>query len=503
MSNRLKGLSTERFFDYFEEISRIPRGSGNTRQISDYCMEFARAHRLEAVQDQMGNIYIRKEASPGREQEPGILLQGHLDMVTEQKPGSTIDMKTEGLTLQVEGDYISAADTTLGGDDGIAIAYALSILDDAELSHPMLEVIFTVDEEIGLLGAQGMELPAVQAKYMLNLDSEEHGVLWAGCAGGMTALCQLPVVREGFTGRRAVLRISGLIGGHSGTEIDKERGNAVLLLGTVLRELKQKCLFAISDLHGGLKDNAIPRDAEAVLLFDLQAQYLADTGQISAPDAAYTAEKMREISERISELETEFRSQYVSADPDISLLLEWQEESYEETCDFADTDKLIFFLNMVPNGIQHMEQQIPGLVETSLNLGVFRMASDRMEAYISVRSSVDSRKRELGKKLACLIEMLGGDYSESGDYPGWKVDPVSHLRDEMCRIYEELFGTRPKVAAVHAGLECGYFKEKYPWLDIISFGPDILNIHTTEEKMSISSCNAMYGYLKRLITDLR
>lgn len=503
MCSVLKGLSPYRFMDYFEEICKIPHGSGNTKAISDYCVSFAKKHGLFYLQDAMGNVYIRKEATSGREQDGGILLQGHLDMVTEQTPESKINMEQEGLRLAVDGDYIYAQNTTLGGDDGIAIAYALAVLEDQSLSHPVIEAVFTVDEEIGLLGAQGMQLPTVTAKYMLNLDSEEQGVLWVGCAGGMTAQCRLPFATESFNGTKAVLRISGLIGGHSGAEIDKERGNAAILLGNALYKIKKHCLFALKDLHGGFKDNAIPREAEAVLLFDMQAQYFAETNTIVGMSQTYKETKMQEISDAVAALEETLQKQFLVSDPNIRLTLSWEGEGYETVCDLADTDKIIFFLNMLPNGVQHMSPQIPELVETSLNLGVLALKEDFLDACISVRSSVESRKQDFGIRLQYLTENLGGDYSASGNYPGWAYEANSHLRDVMCTVYKEMFGEVPNVAAVHAGLECGYFKQRYPWLDIVSFGPNILNIHTTEEKMSVSSCNAMYEYLLKILETVK
>jgi dipeptidase D len=503
MQTVLGGLSQYTFFRYFEEISRIPRGSGNTKAISDYCVQFAQKHHLWYVQDALGNVYMRKDASRGRELDGGILLQGHLDMVTEKKPSCSKNMATQGLELAVDGDFLYAKDTTLGGDDGIAIAYALAILADDSISHPTLEVVFTVDEEIGMLGAQGMDLPEITARYMLNMDSEEQGVLWVGCAGGMTAHCNLPVVRESFYGTAAKIKVEGLTGGHSGSEINKERANACIVLGQILFELRQKCLFAIEEVNGGLKDNAIPRQAQAEIIFDLQAQHLVETSLNEKIEESYKQMKQQKLALTVKEIAGKVQSQYALTEPDLKISLEWEGERNGNACDYADTDHIIFYLRMVPNGVQNMSVSVPELVETSLNLGVMSTTREKICIQHSIRSSVESRKWDLEKKVQYLTESLGGDCYVEGDYPGWNYEKESVLRDTMRQVYTDMFGQAPQVAAVHAGLECGYFKAKYPHLDIVSFGPNIYDIHTTEEKMSISSCNEMYVYLIKLLEVLK
>lgn len=485
----LDKLKPERVFYYFREISSIPRGSGNTKQISDYCVSFAKMHNLSYIQDSYNNIIIKKSATKGRESDAGVILQGHLDMVTEKKQDSKHDFNKDGLKLMVEGDYIYAEDTTLGADDGIAIAYALAILEDENISHPSLEAIFTVDEEIGLLGAKSIDLSTVTGKYLLNIDSEEESTLLVGCAGGLTAKCTIPVFFQEIDKtndlEKLEITVCGLKGGHSGTEIKKERGNADILLGRVLFELTDKISdIGLIDIYGGTKDNAIPRSATAKLI--VPKNLLSEIKEI--------INKLGEtINNELSIIENEV----------IFKVNNYEMNNKEKVLDYKSFTKVIFFLMETPNGVINMDKFIDGLVETSLNLGILELNDGYLLAKFSVRSSVKSRKMALSCKLGMLVELLGGEYEAEGEYPEWTYRKQSNLRDLMSKLYKEIFNREPVLETIHAGVECGYFIEKIGDIDAVSFGPDIYDIHTTEEKMSISSVKRVYEYILLILEYIR
>lgn len=479
----LKNLQPERVFYYFEEITKIPHGSGNTKQISDYLVDFAREHGLKYIQDENNNVIIFKDASKGYEKSPSVILQGHMDMVCEKMPGSSHDFMKDPLELVVEGDYVSAKDTTLGGDDGIAVAYALAILEDETLSHPALEVLITVDEEIGLLGAAALDTTSLKGRYLINLDSEEEGYLWVGCAGGLTAQTSIPVKYQEAVGDKYEVRVSGLLGGHSGSEIDKNRANATLLLGRFLFEARDKGQYVLAELEGGQKDNAIPRTARALILAD-----------------SHTGEELQKFAEEFTE---NLRKEYSGSDEGITVTVENRGEGREPVLHPVSQEKILFFLLQYPNGIQKMCGYMEELVETSCNLGIAKLTSEDFQCSASVRSSVATEKKALADKIAYLTEFLGGEYKAQGDYPAWEYKQDSRLRPYMVNIYEKLFHTRPEVRVIHAGLECGLFYEKIPGLDCVSLGPDMKDIHTTEEKLSISSVQKVWEYLIEVLKNMK
>ncbi|MDY5578026.1 MAG: aminoacyl-histidine dipeptidase [Lachnospiraceae bacterium] len=473
-------LKPEKVFYYFEEISKIPRGSGNTREISDYCVAFAKKRNLEVYQDAWNNVIIRKQSSAGRENERGIIIQGHLDMVTEKVPGSKHDFYKDPIELMVEGEYLTAKDTTLGADDGIAVAIALAILDDEELSHPQLEVIFTTDEETGMDGAMNIDLSCITGSYVLNLDSEDEGIFTAGCAGGAKVHTVIPLSGIKKQGTVFSLTVRGLKGGHSGVEIDKERANANILMGRILGDfLGSYGEIGIISVTGGGKDNAIPRMCVTRFVGEHQ--------------------KAEAYAGKIKDLEKVIREEYATSDPDISFLLSIEGEGSEEVLDRKSTEKLLMYLNFVPNGIRAMSQDIPGLVETSANLGIFDLNQTRLESCTSVRSSVHSRKQHLISQLSMLAGYLGGEVTVTGDYPEWSFKKQSRLREKMTELYRDMFQEEPKINVIHAGLECGYLLQKNPKLDIISFGPQMYDIHTSEEKLSIPSTEKIYRFVRALI----
>lgn len=477
----LENLEPKKVFHYFEEICSIPHGSRNTKQISDYLVDFAKAHGLTYYQDELNNVIIIKEASKGYENAEPVIIQGHMDMVCEKEKGCDINFEKEGLRLYVDGDFVKAKDTTLGGDDGIAVAYALAILDSDELAHPRLEVVITVDEEIGMLGAIDIDLSMLKGHTMLNLDSDEEGHFLTSCAGGMSMITELPVKRVSQSGLKMLLTVTGLEGGHSGSEIHKEHGNANILMGRLLKQIMDITPFGIISMDGGLKDNAIPRECNCEILLPEES-----------------ADAVMQVAEALDQA---FKNEFCVSDAKVEVLCKKEEVCETKMLDYTSVHKVIFYLRTVPNGVQHMSMMMPGLVETSLNLGILNLKDDMFETVTSVRSSVSTRKEDLKDQVTQLVEMLGGEVTIEGDYPAWEYQPNSKMRDTIAEIYRELFGKEAIFEAIHAGLECGLFSEKIPNLDCVSFGPMNYDIHTPKERLSISSTERMWKliveYLKR------
>lgn len=472
----LDQLEPKNVFRFFEEMCAIPRGSYNTKAVSDWCVAFAKARGLEHYQDEMNNVILIKEASAGYEEAEPVILQGHLDMVCEKAPGCEKDMAREGLDLAVEGDYIYAEGTTLGGDDGIAVAMALAALDDDSLPHPRLEVILTTEEEVGMDGAMALDVSPIRGRKMLNLDSEAEGIFTVSCAGGSMAACGLPVARAPFGGDILRVQVEGLTGGHSGAEIHKGRANASMLLGRLLLAMAAETELRLVSADGGLKDNAIPVAAEAVV-------------------AAADGRKAKAAAERMAAC---FQVEYRRSDPMLTVTAEEAAAAWLPM-DAASTERTLCLLACAPNGVQTMSQDIHGLVQTSLNLGILKTEENAVTASFCIRSSVDSEKEMLKDRLACLLAQLGGRVSFSGEYPGWAYRPDSPLRELMTEVYREQYGREPKVEAIHAGLECGLLAGKLPGLDCVSIGPDLLEIHTPREKMSISSVQRVWAFVREVL----
>lgn len=477
----LEHLEPARVFYYFEALSAIPHGSRNTKAISDYCVSFAREHGLQCHQDEVNNVIIVKEATPGYEDAGTVILQGHLDMVCEKALDCTLDMEREGLELAVEGDSVLAKGTTLGGDDGIAVAMALAVLESDTLAHPRLEAVFTVDEEIGMLGATALDGSLLRGRRLINIDSEIEGILTVSCAGGVIAKAELPLARESVTGPVYTVTVDGLLGGHSGIEIDKGRGMANELLGRFLCALNRRAEFRLVSCAGGLKDNAIAREASARLV-------CGDEAVIRALAA---------------ELDEAFRKELAVADPQVRLTLTGGGEETVSAMDEASTCRVVHYLALSPSGAQVMSRDIPGLVQTSLNLGILSTEETKVTATYCVRSSVASQKQMLVDRLADLAAAAGGVLSCAGDYPAWEYQKESALRDIMVEVFRRQYGHDPKVDAVHAGLECGILCGKLEGLDCVSIGPDLTKIHTSSERMSISSVQRVWNYLVEVLRCCR
>ncbi|MCM1057142.1 MAG: aminoacyl-histidine dipeptidase [Firmicutes bacterium] len=506
----LSDLEPKNVFRFFEEIAGIPHGSGNVGQISDYLADFARERNLFFIQDELKNVIIVKEATPGYEQEPGVILQGHMDMVAVKKPDCSIDMKKEGLQLAVDGDKIYAKGTSLGGDDGIAVAYSLALLDSDTISHPKLEVIITVDEEVGMDGARGIDLSMLTGSRMINLDSEEEGIFLTSCAGGARVKCRVPLEksmkvtnletpggsREAVSGGGAFaenaagsgeysayeVTVGGLLGGHSGGEIHKERGNSNCLFGRLLGRLCEKMPVALVKVQGGLADNAIPRETRGTL--------------------AIREKDSEAFASVLDTVEKEIRAELSVKDPGVFIKAEKKGQCDLNRSAVEGTKRAADFLCGLPNGVQAMSADMPGLVETSLNLGILEyeeVVSGEFLAEFSVRSSIESAKNALIGKLRAVTKLAGGTVTVTGDYPGWRFRKDSPLREKMIRVYDKMYGKAPAVEAIHAGLECGILGSKIPDLDCVSIGPDMRDIHTTEETLSISSTGRVWEYLVRLL----
>ena len=477
----LEHLQPERVFYYFEKICQIPHGSGNTKQISDFSVDFAKEHGLEYYQDADNNVIIIKEASAGYEDAEPVILQGHMDMVCEKTADCTKDMATEGLDVYVDGEYVCAKNTTLGGDDGIAVAMALAILEDDTLEHPRVEAVFTVDEEIGLLGAGSIDVSPLKGKMMINIDSEDEGIFTVSCAGGNTSDCRLPIHTNDYEGIAYTLEITGCKGGHSGVEIDKGRSNPNVLMGRLLQEIQRGASLQIVSVDGGLKDNAIPVQSKAVIVCEQEIVVKA------------SVEHMQKV----------FSNEYATADPDIKITLIKEENAKVKVTDPVSTDKIICMLICMPNGIQSMSMDIDGLVQTSLNIGIVETKENYFRMSFCVRSSVDSEREMLNRRIEALMAQLSGTMKIDGDYPGWEYKKDSTLRELMIDVFKDQYGTKPKVEAIHAGLECGMFAGKIPGLDCVSIGPDLRQIHTVRESMNIPSVQRVYAFVLEVLKRMK
>ena len=477
----LENCEPKRVFHYFEEICKIPHGSGNTKQISDFLVKFAEDHGFKYVQDELNNVVIYKPGTPGYENSPTVIIQGHMDMVCEKRPDVDHDFTKDPLNISVKDGYVTANGTTLGGDDGIAVAYGLALLESTELAHPALEVLITVDEEIGLLGAEGFDCSALKGKRLINLDSEAEGSLWISCAGGLSGISTIPVQRVEAEGQKAAVKITGLMGGHSGAEIDKKRANANVLMGRFLYTLQKEAAYEIISLAGGQKDNAITREADAELLVE-------DVNAVKA-----CAEKVQKG----------FREEYAGTDEGITIEITDLGASSARVLHPTSREKVLFFLMEVPFGIQKMSGSIDGLVETSTNIGIVKLGEDEFLGSSSVRSSVEAAGAALSDKICYLTEFLGGDYTVQGAYPAWEYRKDSPLRDQMVEVYEEMYGEKPNVVAIHAGLECGLFYKKIEGLDCVSLGPNMKDIHTSEEVLDVASTERVWKYLVKVLESLK
>lgn len=548
----LEKLQPTEVFKWFEEICNIPHGSGNVKKISNFLVKFAKERDLYVRQDKELNVIIKKPGTKGYEDHEPVILQGHMDMVAVSEKGAKINMEKDPLKVQTDGEFIWADKTSLGGDDGIAVAYALALLDSKDIPHPPLEVIITTDEETGMCGAMALKCDDITAKRMINIDNEEEGAMIVSCAGGARFHGYLPITRENKSGIKVKIHVKGLQGGHSGEMIVKGRGNANVIMGRLLLEITDALEVGIISLNGGVADNAIASDCEAeLLLMGLASQM---HGNIKGPDVSFFS-LFGKLSSIAYKVESELKAELGSRDPDLSIVVEEVVETslppeetdisnmasvnldssvdaFTETHEkrevvsgvipCADVIELARCICAMPNGVQTMSASIEGLVETSLNLGILKIVNSNMgaiegkgaasqssgtveEAFLldySVRSSVAPAKEMLLKKLEILIESFDGIYETTGEYPGWAYAEQSPLRDKMAEVFKKLYQKDIRIEAIHAGLECGLFSEKIPGLDCVSIGPDMQDIHSTGEKLSVASTKRTWEYLCAVLKEL-
>lgn len=481
----ISSLKPENVWRYFDEICSIPHGSGNTRQISDYCAAFTKTHGLRYRQESCGNVIIWKKATPGYEDADTVMLQGHMDMVAVRTEDCEIDMQTEGLCPAVteDGAWVYAEGTSLGGDDGIAIAYALAILADDTLQHPPLEAVFTVDEEIGLLGAAALDASDLKSRILLNMDSEDDGIFLTSCAGGATFSCYAPAPREEKKGAVYEWKVSGLKGGHSGGEIHLGRLNANLLFGRFLAQIGEAVEFSVGDFSGGEKDNAIPNQCRAILA-------------VSEKEAGNLEREASVFFESV-------QAEYAAVEPGMSLTLTRKECGIASVLTGAGKRTLTMLLEHMPSGVLRMMPEIPDMVQTSLNLGILHLGESEMSLTYSVRSASATEKEWLLKRMRDMAELAGARWETGGVYPAWEYKPGSEIQKIMSDIYEELTGEKPVLTGIHAGVECGLISEKISGIDCISYGPQMRDIHTTRERLNIASVQKNYELTVRVLQALR
>ncbi len=475
--NKLSNIDFDRIFYYFDKICSIPHGSGNMDKISEFCIEFARANNLKVIRDDANNVIIYKNASKGCENKSPIILQGHLDMVCQANEDTKIDFDTDSIKTYISGDYIKANGTTLGADNGIAVAMILAILESDSYSHPPIEAVFTTDEEIGMIGASKLDFKALSGKRMINIDAEDPKTLTVSCAGGSDFLMYLPIHKKTATGKKATLSVRGLKGGHSGIEINKGRLNANILMGRILNEVSKDISFDIISINGGDKANAIPRTSSAEILIYNEEEFNKKLENC-----------IDEICNEISEREKEF-----------SYNLIYETSGEYEIISSEHKNKLIYTLLCVPNGVVDMSVQIENLVETSLNLGILKTFKEKVMFHFALRSNKESSLYFLEERMKTFAKNSDFEYETFGHYPPWEYKDDSKLQNIYKNEYKAMFNENPEVVAIHAGLECGLFASNIDDFDCIAIGPEILDAHTTSERLKISSAKEIFCILLNVL----
>ena len=476
---KLAGLEPANVFGYFEKICSIPHGSRNTTLIADYLVEFAKEHEIRYIRDDSNNVIFFQEGTCGMEDHAPVIIQGHSDMVCEKDADCTIDMAVEGLDVTHDGQYVFAKGTTLGGDDGIALALAMAVLADKSIPHPPLEVVVTVDEEIGMLGADAIDLSMLKGRTLINIDSEEEGIFTVSCAGGCRATLTMDVERRAVYGPCIRLNVDGLKSGHSGVDINKNRANANKVMGEFMSRIQKLMPLCLTSYSGGTKDNVITKSCQATLVA--------------------MGTNLERINDIAAELQAEIRQQY--DEPDATVQAFDVDALGGNALTTESTAKVISLLCSMPDGVQTWSRDIEGLVQTSLNLGIAKLG-DRFSLTTATRSSVNAEKMELVEKLQKLADMQGCTMTTVGNYPAWEYKKDSELRDTMVKVYTDMFGKAPEIVAIHAGLECGLLSEKLPGLDCVSIGPEMHDIHTSREKLGIASTERTWKFLLEVLKNL-
>lgn len=483
--NILQNLEPKNVFRYFEEISQIPRSSGNEKQISDYLVNVAKGLNLEVIQDEALNVIIKKPGTKGYENSPIVIIQGHMDMVCEKNKGTDHDFSKDPIKLRIIEDMIYATDTTLGADNGIAVAYALALLDSTDIPHPPLEILITTDEETGMSGAMAVSKEHINGKILINIDNEEEGDLLVSCAGGVRSKFNLQAEIETLDELNKLVEVSirGLKGGHSGMGIIKERGNSNKLIGRVLKDLLNEVDFRMISLNGGSKDNAIPRESDAII--------------------AIRDEDLELVKETLAKWQEIFLHELRVQDPDIKILLNEEVEQVEEGFTKESTEKAINLLVLIPNGIRTKSFEIENLVQSSSNLGVVKTINNKVKYDSAVRSSIKTLKNQLIEESRAISEIIGCDFRTVADYPEWEFNPESKVRELFKDVYKRMYGKEANIVAIHAGVECGLLSRNLGGLDMISFGPDMYDVHTPQEHLNIKSVSNMWDFLKEVLKELK
>ena len=481
----LEGVNPERVMYYFEEISRIPRCSFDEQRISDYLADVGRGLGLKVIQDEALNVIIKKPAYKGYENSPTVVLQGHMDMVGEKTNNSDHDFSKDPIKLEIEGDYIIAKETTLGADNGIAVAMSLAILESKDIPHPALEVLITANEESGMGGAIALDPKNIDGEILINIDSDTEGTILVSCAGGERNIITIPIEWDKLPKNKELytLTVDGLIGGHSGVDIDKGRGNSNKIIGRVLDRLIGVTDIELQDIIGGSKSNAIPRFASAVV--------------------GISSDKIEAVQNKIIEIENELKYELSSKDKDIELRLEKLAGNKDEVFSKSTREKIIKALMLLPNGVQTMSGDIEGLVESSNNLGVVNTTENTVTIELAMRSSVGSLKTYIANQIRLISETIGTQWESSSSYPAWEYSKESYIREIFKSVYKDMNGKDINIAAIHAGLECGLFKEKFADMDMVSFGPNMYGLHAPGENLSISSTERTYNLLLKVLKEIK
>jgi len=484
MNYVLDGLKPQNVMRYFELLTRIPRGSGNEQEVSDYLVNFAKNLNLEVIQDNHNNIIIKKPATKGYEDAPSVILQGHMDIVCVKEEGLEFDFEKDAIDIYVEGDFIKTRGTTLGADNGIAVAMAMAILYDDSLEHPAITALITTAEETGMDGVLGLETGIVKGDILINIDSEEEGTALASCAGGINSMINIKTHLVDIADYDRVFKINvdGLHGGHSGMEINKNRGNAIKLLGRVLEKLNNSLGMSIATIRGGEKMNAIAKLAEAVVTINCNEE------------AAFNS--------IIKSCYDEFKIEYQTSDSGV-VVTATADEMPSKVFEKKTTDAVISSIRLVHYGVNTMSNDIEDLVESSNNLGIIETIGDEVIITNAIRSSVRSLKEELIARDTLIAKLCGGAHSTASDYPEWRFKVESGIRDIMNATYKDLTGEELKIDAIHAGLECGLLIEKVGDIDMISIGPNMHDVHTPIERVSISSTERVYNFLVEVLKRVK
>lgn len=480
MSSILNGLKPQNVLKNFEAISQIPRGSGNEKEVSDYLVKFGKDLGLETYQDEALNVIIRKPATKGYENAPGVVLQGHMDIVCEKDKNVEHDFEKDPIKLRLEGDMLYATGTTLGADNGIAVAMAMAILEDDSVAHPALEVLVTTNEETGMDGAAALDPSQIKGKYIINIDSEEEGYILVSCAGGKTSVVEMPIeYNKAPQDKKAIeIEISGLLGGHSGMDIVLQKANANKLMGRLLNMLTVD--YDLACFNGGTKHNAIPREAMTTIFVD--------------------AKDVDSVKKQIVEIESTFKNEYSTADP--GLVIKVADGSADKVMTPESKTKVVQMACLIPHGVQSVSLDIKGLVESSTNFAVVESKENSVSFMSTIRSSVVSLREEIGDRIQLLADLFGGTNAINGAYPAWEHRKGSELEKLGSDVYKDLTGKDPIITALHAGLECGLLLDKLPNAEAISIGPDMFDVHTPNEHIDLKSVERVWEYLLALLKAL-